>query len=148
MLNARQYSILDGMRRSDCPIAATLDLIGDRWTLVVLRDILLVHRYGFSEIAANEGIATNIKVDRLDRLVAAGLLDRRVDGTDRRRRTYLPTERAIGLIPLLMDLLVWGNANTDAPGRAEAAEAARADRDAVIRDLESAARASAAAMRA
>lgn len=136
------------MRRSDCPIAATLDLIGDRWTLVVLRDILLVHRYGFSEIAANEGIATNIKVDRLDRLVAAGLLDRRVDGTDRRRRTYLPTERAIGLIPLLMDLLVWGNANTDAPGRAEAAEAARTNRDAVIRDLESAARASAAAMRA
>lgn len=145
MLNARQYSILDGMRRSDCPIAATLDLIGDRWTLVVLRDILLVHRYGFSEIAANEGIATNIKVDRLDRLVAAGLLERRVDGTDRRRRTYLPTERAIGLIPVLVDLLVWGTAHTGATSKADAAEAARADRDAVIRDLESAARENAAA---
>ncbi len=133
------------MRRSDCPIAATLDLIGDRWTLVVLRDILLVHRYGFSEIAAKEGIATNIKVDRLDRLVEAGLLERRVDEADRRRRTYLPTERAIELIPVLVDLLVWGNANTGAPGRAEAARAARADRDAVIRDLESAARENAAA---
>lgn len=136
------------MRRSDCPIAATLDLIGDRWTLVILRDVLLVHQYGFSQIAAKEGIATNIKVDRLDRLVAAGLLERRVDGADRRRRTYLPTERAIGLIPVLVDLLVWGNANTDAPGRAAAARSARADRDAVIRALESAARENAAAMRA
>ena len=136
------------MRRSDCPIAATLDLIGDRWTLVVLRDILLVHRYGFSEIAAKEGIATNIKVDRLDRLVEAGLLERRIDEAYRRRRTYLPTERAIELIPILVDLLVWGHANTDAPGQAEAALAARADRNAVIRDLESAARENSAAMRA
>ncbi|MGB0877286.1 MAG: winged helix-turn-helix transcriptional regulator [Mycobacterium sp.] len=136
------------MRRSDCPIAATLDLIGDRWTLLVLRDILLVHRYGFSEIAAKEGIATNIKVDRLDRLVEAGLLERRVDEADRRRRTYLPTERAMGLIPVLVDLLVWGDANTGAPGRADAAQSVRADRDAVIRQLESAARENAAAIRA
>ena len=136
------------MRRSDCPIAATLDLLGDRWTLVVLRDILLVHHYAFSQIAAKEGIATNILMDRLDRLVAAGLLERRVDDADRRRRTYLPTERAIGLIPVLVDLLVWGNANTDAPARSEEAEAARDDRDAVIRDLESAAREHAAAVRA
>ena len=136
------------MRRSDCPIAATLDLLGDRWTLVVLRDILLVHHYAFSQIAANEGIATNIKVDRLERLVAAGLLERRVDDADRRRRTYLPTERAIGLIPVLVDMLVWGSANTDAPGRSETAEAARVDRDAVIRELESAARDNAAAIRA
>lgn len=145
MLNARQCSILDDMRRSDCPIAATLDLIGDRWTLVVLRDVLLAHRYRFSQIAAQEGIATNILMDRLDRLVAAGLLERRVDETDRRRRTYLPTEAAIGLIPVLVDLLVWGNAHTGATSKADAAEAARADRDAVIRDLESAARDNAAA---
>ena len=88
------------MRRSDCPLAATLDLIGDRWTLVVLRDIVLAHRYGFSQIATEEDIATNILMDRLERLVAAGLLERHVDSVDRRRRTYLPTERAIGLIPV------------------------------------------------
>ncbi|MCH9710286.1 MAG: helix-turn-helix transcriptional regulator [Actinomycetia bacterium] len=123
--------------RSECPIAAALDLVGDRWTLVVLRDILLSHRYGFSQIAAEEGIATNILMDRLERLVAAGILERRVDSADRRRRTYLPTERAIGLIPVLLDLVVWGNANTAATGVAEVAEAVRIDRDAVVRDLES-----------
>ena len=134
------------MRRSDCPIAATLDLLGDRWTLLVLRDTVLHHRYGFSQIAAEEGIATNVLMDRLERLVAAGLLDRRVDDADRRRRTYLPTERAIGLVGVLVDLLVWGDANTGAPGRSEEAEAARMDRDAVIQSLESAARENAAAL--
>jgi len=133
------------MRRSDCPIAATLDLIGDRWTLVVLRDVLLAHRYRFSQLAAQEGIATNILMDRLERLVAAGLLERHVDEADRRRRTYLPTEAAIELIPVLVDLLVWGNAHTGTTSKGEVAEAARADRDAVIRDLESAARETAAA---
>ena len=144
---ARDYSILNVMRRSDCPLAATLDLIGDRWTLVVLRDIVLAHRYGFSQIAAEEGIATNILMDRLDRLVAAGLLERHVDSADRRRRTYLPTERAIGLVPVLVDLLVWGNANTGATGKADMAEAVRNDRDAVIGKLESTARDKVAAAR-
>lgn len=132
------------MRRSECPIAATLDLLGDRWTLLVLRDTLLRHRYGFSQIASAEGIATNVLMDRLERLVAAGLLERRVDPADRRRRTYLPTERAIGLIGVLVDLLVWGDANTGANGRADEAAAARVDRDSVIRELEAAARANAA----
>ncbi len=135
------------MRRSDCPIAATLDLLGDRWTLLVLRDTVLRHRYGFSQIASTEGIATNVLMNRLERLVAAGLLERRVDEADRRRRTYLPTERAIELIPILVDLLVWGDANTGAAGRADEAAAARADREAMISRLESAARESVAAIR-
>ena len=58
--------------RSDCPIAASLDVLGDRWTLVVLRDILLGHRRSFSEIGSDEGIATNILADRLDRLPGTG----------------------------------------------------------------------------
>jgi DNA-binding HxlR family transcriptional regulator len=136
------------MMRSDCPIAATLDLIGDRWTLLVLRDILLAHCYAFSQIAAQEGIATNILMDRLDRLVEAGIIERHIDPSDRRRRIYLPLERAIGLIPVLVDLVAWGNANTEAKGVAEVAAAVRADRDAVIQNLESTAREKAAATRA
>lgn len=99
------------------------------------------------QVTKEEGIATNILMDRLERLVAAGLLERHVDSADRRRRTYLPTERAIGLIPVLVDLLVWGNANTGATGKADVAEAVRIDREAVIRDLESAARENVAATR-
>jgi DNA-binding HxlR family transcriptional regulator len=126
------------MKRSECPIAAALDLIGDRWTLVVLRDILFAHHYAFSQIAEQEGIATNILMERLERLVSAGLIERHVDSADRRRRIYLPTASAMGLIPVLVELLVWGNANTGANGVAEVAAAARADREAVIRGLEAA----------
>ncbi len=136
------------MKRSECPIAAALDLIGDRWTLLVLRDILLAHSYAFSEIADQEGIATNILMDRLDRLVAAGIIERHVDSADRRRRIYLPTDCAIELIPVLVDLVVWGNANTAAKGVGEVAEAVLLDRDAVIRDLESKVRESVAAKKA
>ena len=98
LLDARRYSILEDMRRSDCPIAATLDLLGDRWTLVVLRDILLVHHYAFSQIAAKEGIATNILMDRPNAWWRRTLLERRVDDADRRRTTCRPSARS-GLFP-------------------------------------------------
>ena len=126
--------------RSDCPIAASLDVLGDRWTLVVLRDILLGHRRSFSEIGSDEGIATNILTDRLDRLVTACVLERHRDPEDGRRKIYVPTERGIALIPVLVDLAVWGNAHTQATGAAEQAAAIRSDRDAVIEMLETRAR--------
>jgi DNA-binding HxlR family transcriptional regulator len=126
--------------RSDCPIAASLDVLGDRWTLVVLRDILLSHRRSFSEIGSDEGIATNVLADRLDRLVAACVLERHRDPEDGRRKIYAPTERGIALIPVLADLIVWGNAHTKATGATEHAAAIRSDRDAAIEMLETRAR--------
>ncbi len=119
-----------------CPIAASLDLLGDRWTLVVVRDLLLGHRYAFSEIGADEGIATNILQNRLDRLTEAGVVERRPHATDKRRRLYLPTERAIELLPVLVDLVVWGDAHTDAKSQHETALAIGRDRDGVLKNLE------------
>lgn len=126
------------MKRSECPIAAALDLLGDRWTLLVLRDLLLGNRYAASEIAADEGIATNIRNDRLERLLEAGIVVRHADPADGRRRNYLPTERAIGLVPVLVDLISWGVANTDVKPPAEVmamVKAVRRDREAVIRKV-------------
>jgi DNA-binding HxlR family transcriptional regulator len=121
--------------RTRCPIAASLDLLGDRWTLVVVRDLLLAHRYGFLEIGADEGIATNVLQDRLERLTEAGVVERRAHATDRRRRLYLPTERAIELLPVLLDLVVWGDAHTEAKSQHKIALAIRRDRDGVLKDL-------------
>ena len=122
--------------RSDCPIAASLDVIGDRWTLVVLRDLLLTQKVAFSEIGVQEGIATNILMNRLERLTEAGIIECYAHPTDGRRRIYLPTQRGIELIPVLVDLVVWGTDHTSAQGVRKIAKAIKQDREGVIKSIE------------
>lgn len=127
--------------RSNCPISNALDVVGDRWTLVVLRDLLLAHRRTFSEIGIPEGIPTNTLAERLERLEECGVIERRRDPSDGRRRIYVPTERGIDLIPILIDLLVWGVEHNFGTAHAELATAARQDRARVIAEASKAARA-------
>lgn len=101
--------------RSDCPIAASLDILGDRWTLVVLRDMLLGGITRFSDFAVDESIATNILTDRLHRLVDSGLIEKTSDPADGRRSIYRPLGPAIALVPVLAELAAWGLRHTAAP---------------------------------
>lgn len=121
--------------RSSCPIACSLDLLGDRWTLVVLRDVLLRQRRVFSEIAVDEGIATNTLTNRLDRLIAAGVLERRQDPKDGRSRKYIPTQCGLELIPVLVDLMVWGMKYTSGTRSEETLVRAVSDREAFLAEL-------------
>ena len=129
--------------KNKCPIAASLDLLGDRWTLVVLRDILLANVYTFSEIGSQEGIATNILNNRLEKLVDYGLIGRHPHATDQRRKMYLPKEPGIELIPVLVDLIIWGDNNTTARGQKKLAKVLQTDRDTMIKQFEANARTSA-----
>lgn len=125
-----------------CPIAASLDILGDRWTLIVLRDILLGHVFAFSEIGTQEKIATDILMNRLERLTTCEVLFSQVDPNDRRRKIYLPTERGIDLIPVLIELIIWGDNHTAAKGNLKLAGAIKADRDSMIKFFQEKARAS------
>ncbi len=99
-------------RRSECPISCSLDLLGDRWTLLVVRD-LLDGKTRFSEFERGpEGIPTNILTERLRRLVAAGLADH-VEIPGSTRRAYQPTLAARSLRPALLELARWGNHHLD-----------------------------------
>jgi DNA-binding HxlR family transcriptional regulator len=106
-------------RRSDCPIAYGLELFGDRWTLLVLRDLLIEKKTRFGEfLASAENIASNILADRLSRLEQAGLVSHQIDPRDRRRRVYVPTPTACALIPAIVELAYWGavhDSRTGAP---------------------------------
>ena len=108
-------------RRSNCPIACALDVIGDKWTLVVLRDVIMVRKRYFQEfLEGNEGIATNILASRLKLLVAAGLVTRRADPGQARRVIYAPTPKALDLLPVLIELMRWSlkhNSGTAAPAQ-------------------------------
>jgi len=98
-------------RRSPCPIAGTLDLLGDRWTLLVVRDLFAgKHRYG-EFLASPEGIPTNILADRLKRLEQAGLITSARYGNHVRRKEYQLTDAGRALGPMLRVMRDWGLAH-------------------------------------
>ncbi len=103
---------LDGSgSRSDCPIACSLDLIGDRWTLLIVRD-LFVGKHRFSEfLDSGEGIKTNILAERLKRLERAGLVKRSLYHEHPPRYEYHLTESGRELSPVVKAIYAWGRAH-------------------------------------
>ena len=103
-------------RRSGCPINLTLETFGDRWSLIVLRDLMFGSNRTFRSLLAGnlEGIASNILSDRLKRLTANGLLSRSNDPNHRQRVVYSLTEKAIDLVPLMAVMGSWGLRHTRA----------------------------------
>ena len=98
-------------RRSPCPVACALDLIGDRWTMVVVRDLFLGKQRFDEFLTSPEGIATNILADRLKLLQEQGLLTKTADEEDRRRFHYELTPTGRSLRDVIVPLARWGLAN-------------------------------------
>lgn len=97
---------------SSCAIAAALDTFGDRWSMLVLRDILYHGKSTYSEfLASPEGISTNILADRLKKLEAAGLIKRKAYQSNPVRYAYQPTKKAKGVKPVLKAAGKWGAKN-------------------------------------
>ncbi len=96
--------------RSGCPINLALETIGDRWSLIVIRDIMFGNRRHFRVLLneSEEGIASNILADRLKRLVDSGLLSKADDPSHKQKAIYSLTEKAIQLVPLLAHMGAWG----------------------------------------
>jgi DNA-binding HxlR family transcriptional regulator len=102
--------------RSECPINLTLEMLGDRWSLIVIRDIMFGNRRHFRELLnlSEENIASNVLADRLKRLTRAGLLSKRDDPTHKQKAIYSLAEPAIQLVPLLAHMGAWGRRHTPA----------------------------------
>jgi DNA-binding HxlR family transcriptional regulator len=104
-------------RRSDCPVACTLDLIGDRWTLLIIRD-LFHQKHRFSQfLESGEGIKTNILAERLKRLEAAGLVERTRYQEHPPRYEYHLTKAGRSLSPVLDAAYSWGRQQLSGRGR-------------------------------
>ncbi len=98
--------------RSACPISVALELLGDPWTLLVVRDLMFKGRHTFADLlAGGEGIASNILADRLARLERAGVLSKTRSPTDARRFIYRLTDKGIDLVPTLVELVLWSAAH-------------------------------------
>ncbi|MGE5114159.1 MAG: winged helix-turn-helix transcriptional regulator [Acidobacteriaceae bacterium] len=100
--------------RSGCPVSISLERFGDRWSLLIIRDLMVRGYRTFKEFQqSGEGIATNILADRLERLGATGIISKEADESDGRRVNYRLTEKGIDLAPVMLELLVWGARHED-----------------------------------
>jgi DNA-binding HxlR family transcriptional regulator len=123
--------------RSVCPVTYALEIFGDRWTLLVLRDLLLEGRSRFRDLlGANEGIATNVLADRLRRLERRGLLSKTRDPTDARQLVYMPTETAIELVPMLIEMMIWSARRGQARVAPSFVARFEKDREALVTELQ------------
>jgi DNA-binding HxlR family transcriptional regulator len=106
-------------RRSECPLNASVEMLGDRWSLLIIRDMMLRGWQTFKEfLEGYEGIATNILADRLRKLVAYGILTTEPDPSDGRRLIYSLTAKGIDLAPVLTEMVLWAAAHENTGSQA------------------------------
>lgn len=121
--------------RSGCPINISLEVFGDRWSLLIVRDLMVRGFRSFGDFEhAGEGIATNILADRLRRLCRAGIVEGERDPEDGRQKHYRLTEKGIDLAPVLLELLIWGAKHEQAGAPASLISEMARNRDSVLEE--------------
>jgi DNA-binding HxlR family transcriptional regulator len=123
-------------KRSDCPISCSLDVIGDKWSLLIIRDVMLRGKMSYSEfLNSEEGIATNILVSRLTILEKEEILVREVAPANKSKYIYSLTQKGADLMPIIIELMDWGaKYNKNCP-RKELGQKIKKDKAAVVREL-------------
>ena len=97
-------------KRSDCPISRSLDIWGDKWSLLIIRNIMFRNMHTYGEfLNASENIATNILADRLTSLERAGLISKEEHSESRAKFFYTLTQKGIDLLPVMVEVTLWGD---------------------------------------
>ncbi len=101
---------MDEARRSGCPINLTLEVVGDKWSLLIIRDMMFGNRRHFRELLtkSDEGISSNILADRLKTLLEQGIITREDDPSHKQKGIYSLTEQGVELLPILAQMSGWG----------------------------------------
>src|SRR3981189_1437887 len=106
-------------RRSGCPLNASVEMLGDRWSLLIIRDMMLRGARSYKTfMECYEGIATNILADRLRKLVAYGIIATEPDPSDGRKVIYSLTRKGIDLAPVLTEMVLWAAAHEETGNQA------------------------------
>jgi DNA-binding HxlR family transcriptional regulator len=122
-------------RRSGCPLNASVEMLGDRWSLLIIRDMMLQGFRTYKEfLTCYEGIATNILADRLRRLIDYGIITAEPDPSDGRKLIYLLTEKGIDLAPVLTEMVLWAAAHENT-GNQPLVQQIRANRKKFLEDV-------------
>lgn len=131
-----------GRSLSGCPIDYALDIFGDRWTLLVVRDLVFAGKRHFRQFSESpEGIASNILAARLKKLEQQGVISRRLDPENRKQVVYELTEKGVDLIPVLLEIIRWGGSHDACTAAPKAfLDRVRNDRDRVVNEVSAAVR--------
>jgi DNA-binding HxlR family transcriptional regulator len=123
-------------KRSGCPISSALDLVGDKWSLLIVRDIMMVGKNTYNEfLASEEKIATNILADRLAMLEEVGILSKEIHPESKAKFLYKLTQQGIDLLPILVEIILWSDKYLAiSPQAREFAKQLRKGKDGIIRE--------------
>jgi len=124
-------------RDTGCPIVFALDTFGDRWSLIIIRDMAIKGYQTYSQFfESDEGIATNVLADRLLKLEGLGIVDKSRDPEDGRRHLYTLTPKGIDLIPVLLEMIRWSvNHDTNTLVKPQMVKRIKRDRDGFAAEL-------------
>ena len=123
--------------RSNCPISHLLDIVGDKWSLLILRDLIFFDKKSYSELQnSDEKIATNILSNRLELLEQSKLITKQADKKDKRKKVYELTKAGVDMLPILLEMILWTSKHEpskDIPQ--QLIDNLEVDREAVIKEL-------------
>ena len=124
-------------RRSDCPINFALELFGDRWTFLIVRDLMFKGKHHYKEfLKAEEGIATNILADKLSALEESRIVSKTVDPTHRSKQIYKLTKKGIDLVPVLVEVIMWSSKyDKDSGTDVKFVRSVKRDKDGVLKEI-------------
>lgn len=124
-------------RRSDCPISYALDLFGDRWSLIIVRDLVFKEKSSYGEfLKSEEKIATNILADRLHGLENAGIIVKSQDPEHGSRFIYRLSKKGIDLVPILVEIILWSSKYDENTGvEMKFVNRAKRDREGLLNEI-------------
>jgi DNA-binding HxlR family transcriptional regulator len=122
-------------RRSGCPLNASVEMLGDRWSILIIRDLMLRGFRSYKQfLESDEGIATNILADRLRKLETHGIISAEADPSDGRRLVYLLTQKGIDLAPVLAEMVLWA-ARYEETGNQDLVRQLQSDKQGVVAEV-------------
>ena len=123
--------------RSSCPISSTLDIVGDKWSLLIIRDMLVKHKINFTEISdSDEKIAPSILSARLKLLESYGLIFKTKVPDNKKENIYLLTEKGIRLTPIIVEFSLWGSSNMREFNNIDDIEGLKSEKSLIIRAIQ------------
>lgn len=124
-------------KRSDCPLSCSLDVFGDKWSLLIIRDLMFSNKCTYNDfLKSGEGIATNILASRLKGLDENGIIEKTVHPDSKAKILYKLTQKGIDLLPIIMEVYIWSDKYLEIPANLKPIiKEAKKDKDKFIKHV-------------